>query len=409
MHAISGPARKRRVLIIVENLPVPFNQRVWQQATALAGAGWTVSVICPKGPGGTEVHETIDGIEIFRHALPFEASGMFGFIAEYAVAFAAETLLAWKIFFRRGFDVIQAGNPPDNIFLVALPFKALFGTRFVYDHLDPCPEMFEVKFPSNRLIHRATLLFERLTLRFADWIIETSEGQKNLLVRRWGADPARISLVRSVPDIAKLPDVRPDPNLRENRRYLVAYMGVMGAQDGVDLLLDAASIIVHELGRTDVHFGLAGDGPHAAALRARCAALGLGPFVTFHGYLTGEPLYRLLASADVAACPDPPNAYNDISHMNKVADYMAYRLPVVMFDLAECRLIAGDAGEYALDADPADFARRLVALLDDPDRRRRMGDEGKRRLDESLNWATQARIYLDAYAKLMAGRERNPG
>lgn len=406
MHAIPGPARKPGVLIIVENLPVPFNQRVWQQATALAGAGWTVSVVCPKGPGGTEAHETIDGIEIFRHGLPVEASGMLGFIAEYAVALVAETYLAWKIFFRRGFDVIQAGNPPDNIFLVALPFKALFGTRFVYDHLDPWPEMFEVKFPGNRLLHRATLLFERLTLRVADWIIETSEGQRNLLMRRWGVPPERISLVRSVPDIAKLPDVRPDSGLRENRCHLVVYMGVMGAQDGVDLLLDAVAIAVHEMGRTDIQFALAGDGPHAVALRARCTALGLDPFVTFHGYLTGEPLYRLLASADVAVCPDPPNAYNDISHMNKVADYMACRLPVVMFDLAECRLIAGDAGEYATNTDPADFARRLVALLDDPERRRRMGEEGRRRLDESLNWATQARIYLDAYAALMAERER---
>lgn len=402
MHAIATAGPGRRVLIIVENLAVPFNQRIWQQATALAGAGWAVSVISPKGHGCTTSHEVIDGIEIFRHDLPVEASGMLGFILEYGVALAAETFLAWKIFFRRGFDVIQAGNPPDNIFLVALPFKVLFGTRFVYDHLDPCPEMFEVKFPGSRLIHRATLLFEYLTLRVADWIIETSEAQRDLLVRRWGTAPERISLVRSVPDTARLPIVRSDPALRGNRRHLVVYLGVMGAQDGVDLLLDAASVIVHEFKRTDVQFALAGDGPHGAALRAHCSALNLDPFVTFHGYLTGEPLYRLLASADVGVCPDPPNAYNNISHMNKVADYMAFRLPVVMFDLEECRRIAGEAGDYAVGADAADFAHRIIALLDDPERRRRMGDLGRLRLEGSLAWETQAHTYLDAYAKLMA-------
>lgn len=409
MQSPSSAGRQRRVLIIVENLPVPFNQRVWQQAAALARAGWSVAVICPKGPGGTAAHEVIDGIEIHRHGLPVEASGMVGFLLEYAAAFAAETFLAWKIFLRRRFDVIQAGNPPDNIFLVALPFKLLFGTRFVYDHLDPWPEMFAVKFPGKRLLHRATLLFERWTVRLADWVIETSEGQRELLIRRWGLAPDRVSLVRSVPDLARLPRVRPDPVLRNNRRHLVVYLGVMGVQDGLDLLLDAAAIMVRDLGRTDIQFALAGDGPHAPSLKARCSALGLDPYVAFHGYMSGEPLYRLLASGDVAVSPDPPNEYNDISHMNKVADYMAFELPVVMFDLPECRRIAADAGDYAADSDPGDFARRVVALLDDPERRRRMGEQGRRRLVESLNWETQARAYLDVYSKLFPGPPRASG
>jgi len=402
-------SRRPAVLIIVENLPVPLDRRVWQEAQALRDHGWDVSVIGPKAHGFTAGHEVIDGIHVYRHALPFEATGRLGFLVEYAAALLGELALAVRVKLTRGFDVIQACNPPDDIFLVAGLFKGLCGTRFVFDHHDPVPEMFLAKFGTGGLLHRLTLWAERRTLRLADHVVTTSEALRRIAVERGGRDPRDVTLVRSGLDLARVPAVAPDPGLRHGRRHLLLYVGVMGAQDGVDILLRALRCMVVERGRGDVHLALAGAGPRFEAMRRLAGDLGVAEHCTFHGYVTGERFFRLLASADAGVCPDPPNAYNHAISMNKLMEYMAFRLPVVQFALDEGRAIAGPAGVCVQPADPTAFAGAVLDLLDDPERRRRMGEEGRARVERLFDWHRQVEAYLAVYDAVLAARLRHPG
>ncbi|HEY0837995.1 MAG TPA: glycosyltransferase family 4 protein [Azospirillum sp.] len=391
------------VLIIVENLPVPLDRRVWQEAHALHRHGWEVSVICPKAHGYTRGYEVIDGIHVHRHGLPFEATGKLGFVLEYAAALVGEFALACRIKATRGFDVIQACNPPDDIFLVAGGFKLLFGTRFIFDHHDPVPEMFLAKFGREGWLYRATLLAERWTLRLADHVVTTSEALRRIAVERGGRAPEEVTLVRSGLDLDHVPTVAPDPALKRGAAHLLLYVGVMGAQDGVDRLLRALRVLIAR-GRTDVHLALAGAGPEFEPMRALARELGVDGHCTFHGYVTGRPFFELLATADLGVCPDPPNAYNDKISMNKLMEYMAFRLPVVQFGLTEDCAIAGGAGLAASGSDPADLADRIAELLDDPERRRRMGDIGRERVERLFDWRRQMHAYLQVYDTVLAGR-----
>ncbi|CAK0772480.1 Glycosyltransferase family 4 protein [Gammaproteobacteria bacterium] len=386
-----------QVLILVENLPVPFDRRVWQEALLLVQAGHGVSVICPLTPDYPEPYEYREGVHIYRHKLPKEARGVWGFLLEYAAALWGETHLAFRIYRRHGIDVIQACNPPDLLFLVAMWFKPL-GVRFVFDHHDPFPELFENKFPGHPLLNRLTRWAEWLTFRAADRVITTSEALRQIAVGRGGVPADRVTLVRSGPNLDQLPACLPDPALRENYQYLVLYLGVIGSQDGVDLLLKAAHEIVRT--RRDILFAIVGDGPALPGLKGLATALGLEPFVRFTGRLVGETLHRWLASADLGVCPDPYNAFNDKLSMNKVLEYMAFGLPVVLFDLAENRQLAGEAGEVVGRDDPQDLAAGILKLLADPDRRQIMGQIGRERVSRWFGWHTQAPAYLGVYADL---------
>jgi glycosyltransferase involved in cell wall biosynthesis len=391
----------RRVLIIVENLPVPPDRRVWQECRALVAAGYAVSVICPKGRGYDLSHEVIEGVHIHRHGLPVDASGILGFVLEYAAALFWQTVLAWRIFLTTGFDAIQACNPPDSIWIVAWPFRALFGRKFVFDHHDPFAELFAVKFPRRALLHRLTLLFERRSIRDADLVITTSEALRQIAVARAGKPAQSVHLVRSCPDSGAMRRGAPDPALRRGAARLVVYIGIMGAQDGVDILLRAAAEAIHGQGRSDLHFLLVGDGPEYARLQALAQELAIAEQVTFTGFLRGDALLSALSSADIGACPDPWNSFNDKLTMNKVLEYMAMELPSVMFDLTEGRAIAGEAAVYAgRTNDPRDFARVMLELLDDPERRRRMGAIGRERVATLFDWKDHRQVYLGAYASL---------
>jgi glycosyltransferase involved in cell wall biosynthesis len=391
---------QKRILIIVENLPVPPDRRVWQECLALRGAGYEVSVICPKGRGYDRGFEIIEGVHIYRHPLPLDASGVLGFVLEYAAALLFQTLLAWRIFFTRGFDAIQACNPPDMIWMVALPFRA-FGRKFVFDHHDPFAELFQVKFPKLGLIHKITLLFERMSIGSADMVITTSEALKKIAVERAGQPPSNVHLVRSGPDLAKMKRVSPDPALRQGAAKVAVYIGIMGSQDGVDILLRAAREAVHGRGRRDLRFLLVGDGPEYGKLQALARELQVEGNVTFTGFLRGDKLLAALSSADLGMCPDPWNPFNDKLTMNKVLEYMAMELPTVMFELTEGRAIAGEAATYAGGGDdPKALAEAMLALLDDPERMQRMARFGRKRVEENFGWDGQRRIYLDAYAGL---------
>lgn len=403
MTASAGKAR--RVLIIVENLPVPFDRRVWQEATTLRDAGYTVSVICPKMKGYTASREDIDGIAVYRHPLPLEADGALGYLIEYGSAFLWQTWLAWRIALTRGFDVLHACNPPDTIFLVAAPFK-LLGKRFLFDHHDICPELFEAKFGRrDGALYRLMRLLERATFALADVSIATNESYRRIALERGAMDPERAFVVRSGPKLERLQPGPAVAHWANGRRHVVGYVGVMGRQEGIDLLLDAVEHVVKRRGREDVQFVLVGGGTELEAMRAYARSLGVADYVTFTGRVSDEVLLEALNSAEVCVNPDVPNEMNDKSTMNKVMEYMALGKPLVQFDLTEGRVSAQEASLYAEPDDIADFGDKVLMLLDDPEQRRRMGEYGRKRVVEELSWEHEAPRLIAAYETLFASEQ----
>ncbi|HEV3009097.1 MAG TPA: glycosyltransferase family 4 protein [Burkholderiales bacterium] len=389
----------RRVLILVENLPSPFDRRVWQEATALRDAGYAVSIVCPTGRGYEKRHEVIDDIHVWRYTLSVEGAGPLGYGIEYGSALLKAWLLSWRVFFGRGFDAIHACNPPDLFFLVGAFFK-LFGKKFVFDHHDANPELYEAKFGRRGLLWRLMLWLEKLTFRFADVSIATNESYRRIAIERGGMEPERVFVVRSGPSLDRMRIMPAQEGLKGGRKYLVGYVGVMGRQEGIDYLLRAVRHIVHDLKRTDVHFGLVGGGTSLEEMRALAIALGVQDYVTFTGRVPDAEMLAMLNTADVCVNPDVANAMNDISTMNKVMEYMALGKPMVQFDLTEGRFSAAEASLYAERNDVLDFAAKIVELLDNPERRKAMGAFGRRRVREELEWRYEAPKLLAAYAAL---------
>lgn len=393
---------RRRVLILVENLPSPFDRRVWQEACALRDAGYVVSIICPTGRGCERKFEAIDGIHIYRYRLPFEAAGTAGYAAEYAIALAWTFVLAWRVLLARGFDVIHACNPPDLFFLIGGFFK-LFSKKFVFDHHDLNPELYEAKFGRRDFFHRLLLKLEYWTFRTADVSIATNESYRRIAIERGRMRPERVYVVRSGPSLERLRILPPDERLKRGRRYLVGYVGVMGKQEGIDYLLRAARHIVHGLGRSDVQFGLVGGGTSLEEMKALAQELDVADHVTFTGRVPDGEMLALLNTAEVCVNPDIANEMNDKSTMNKIMEYMALGKPIVQFDLAEGRYSAQRASLYARRNDAFDLAAKIVELLDDPPRRAEMGQYGRRRVENELAWNHDVPKLLAAYEALWRG------
>jgi glycosyltransferase involved in cell wall biosynthesis len=391
--------RPRRVLILVENLPCPFDRRVWQEACALRDSGYVASIICPTGRGYERKFEDIDGIHIHRYRLPVEAAGAAGYVLEYACALAWTFALSWRVFFNRGFDVIHTCNPPDLFFLIGGFFK-LFGKKFVFDHHDLGPELYEAKFGRRDLFYRLLLMFERLTFRAADVSIATNESYRRIAIERGRMNPERVFVVRSGPSIERMRIGPTVERLKCGRRYLVGYVGVMGRQEGIDYLLQTARTIVFGLGRTDIHFGLVGGGTSLEEMKALAQELGVADFVTFTGRVPDEEMLAMLNTADVCVNPDIANEMNDKSTMNKIMEYMALGKPIVQFDLTEGRYSAQRASLYSRRNDPVDMAAKIVALIDDPAKRAEMGVFGRQRVEKVLEWRHEVPKLLSAYAKL---------
>jgi len=395
----ASAGKPKRVLIIVENLPVPFDRRVWQEAKTLAGAGYQVSVICPRGKGFEAKYELLEGIHIYRHRLPLEARGAAGYVLEYCSALFWEFVLTWKVLLIRGFDVIHACNPPDDIFLIGLLFK-LSGRKFVFDHHDINPELYLAKFGKKGLLYKTLLAFERWTFRIADISIATNESYKRIAVERGRMDPERVFVVRSGPNLDRLKILPPNEALKNGRTYLVGYVGVMGKQEGIDYLLRAVKYIVGEMDRKDVHFGLVGSGPEFEQLKAYAEELGVADYVTFTGRLPDKEMLEMLNTADVCVNPDVANEMNDKSTMNKIMEYMALGKPVVQFDLREGRFSAQKASLYANENDEVDLAKKIVHLLDNPELCEEMGRYGHARIQKELEWKYEAPKLLAAYDAL---------
>lgn len=398
--ASGRPRGRNRVLIIVENLPCPFDRRVWQEARTLRAHGYTVSIICPKGPGCERSYEVIDDIAIYRHPQPFEASGALGYLAEYAWALLAEFALSLKVaLFGRGFDIVQACNPPDTIFLIG-GFYKLFGKKFLFDHHDINPELYIAKFGRRDFFYKLLLALERWTFKTADVCIATNDSYKRIAIERGGVPPSKVFVVRSGPDLSRLKILPPRPELKRGRRYLVGYVGVMGRQEGIDGLLTAIHHIVHTVGRRDIHFGLVGGGTSLPEAQALAKELAVDDYVTFTGRVPDADLLAMLNTADVCVNPDVANDMNDKSTMNKIMEYMALGKPIVQYDLTEGRVSAQDASLYALRNDPIDLASKMLTLLDDEPLRRRMGAIGRERVRNVLAWEHEAPRLLAAYDSL---------
>lgn len=391
--------RQRRVLIIVENLPSPFDRRVWQEATTLLRNGYEVSIICPTGKGYEKKYEVIDGIHIYRHNLPLEAEGAMGYALEYATALFWEFVLAWKVLLTRGFDAIHACNPPDNIFLVAGFFK-LLGKKFLFDHHDINPELYEAKFGRRDFFYKVMLAWERWTFKLADVSIATNESYKAIAIKRGGMPADKVYVVRSGPMLDRLRILPAVESLKKGRQYLVGYVGVMGAQEGIDKLLRSIAHIVKDLGRTDIQFGLVGGGTSLDEMQRYADELGIAEFVTFTGRVPDQDLLEMLNTADVCVNPDVANEMNDKSTMNKIMEYMALGKPIVQYDLTEGRFSAQEASLYADKNDEKDFARKIAELIDAPERRKEMGECGKRRVENVLEWKYEEPKLLAAYNAL---------
>jgi glycosyltransferase involved in cell wall biosynthesis len=384
------------VCIVVENLPVPLDRRVWKEACALRDAGYIVSVICPKGKGFTAGHEKIEGIEIYRH-YTWEASGALGYFLEYGAALIAELYLTLKVFARTKFRVLQACNPPDTIFLIALMLKPL-GVRFIFDQHDLVPELFEAKFGKRSgPLYRLALLFEACAFRAANTCIATNESFKDIAIARGGKHPDDVFVVRNCPDLKTF---RPSPRQARNKfdsRLLVAYVGFMGNQDGLDLLLDSIEHIVKIGERRDTHFLLVGGGTELPKLQNLVAEKRLENFVTFTGQVSHDEVAAYLSQADLGVAPDPKNSMNDNSTMIKIFEYMAFGLPVVLFDLKEGRRTAGQAALYATPNDTQDFAHQITNLLNSRELRDELGSCGRKRIEDKLNWQNETTSLLQAY------------
>lgn len=400
-EALSLP---RRVLIIVENLPVPFDRRVWSIATTLRQAGYVVSVICPKARGYETAEETIDGIHVYRHPLPVEARGAAAYLIEYPLALFWEFVLSLKVAWRHGFDAVHACNPPDLIFLVALFYKIFGRKRFLFDHHDVNPELYEAKFGRRDFFWRCLLVAERLTFRTADVSIATNESYRKVAIARGGMAPDKVFVVRSGPNVDRVKAVPPAPKWRNGRTYMVGYVGVISQSEGLDLLLAAIEHVARRRKRDDIQFVVVGKGPDFETIVALAEKMGLMDRVTFPGRVDDATLFEILSTADVCVNPDRVTRMNDMSTMNKIMEYMALGKPIVQFDVTEGRYSAQEASLYAAANDPADFGDKIVALIDDPDRRARMGEFGQRRLRDVLAWHHQVPALLKAYDTLLSHR-----
>jgi glycosyltransferase involved in cell wall biosynthesis len=402
--ALPETAARPRILIIVQNLPVPFDRRVWLESKALNVAGYDVTVICPKGkkdPG----HQVLEGVTLLKYR-PYAPGGRgLAFVMEYAYSFLATLFLVLRARQHGKFAVLQACNPPDIFWPIALWLRHRDGTRFVFDHHDLCPELYDSRFPhGSALPRRGLLALEKATFRTADHVVATNASYAEIAMRRGGKAASDVTVVRSGPDEERLQRKATVQALRRGRKHLVAYIGVMGPQDGVDFAIRAAAYVVHDLGREDVAFTFMGSGDSYDEITTLRDQLGLEDYVELPGRVSDETVVDVLSTAGLGLSPDPKNPLNDVSTMNKTMEYMAFELPVVAFDLKETRVSAGEAATYVRSGDIAGYARAILELLDDDDQRAVMGKAGRIRIERELGWSYQRDVYVAVHHSLASGR-----
>lgn len=394
--------KERKVLIIVENLPVPFDTRVWQEATTLAANGYTVSVICPKGKGYTQEEEYLQGVHIFRHDLPTEGNGPVGYAKEYFTALKEELRFAKKVYKEIGFDVIHGCNPPDDIYMVAKHFKK-YGVKYVFDHHDICPELFEAKFgKTSGLLYKSQLWLEKQTYKHCTFAFVTNESYKKIAIERGKMNPNKVIVLRSGPKLERMRIMPPLESIKRGYKYMVGYLGVIGQQEGIEYLLDAAKYIKEH--DNNVFWGIVGGGPHLEALKKQAHEMGLDDCVEFTGRAPDQQMLEYLNTADVCVNSDKYNSMNDKSTMNKILEYMALAKPIVQFDLTEGRYSAQEASLYAKNNDAEDMAKKIIELLENSELRKKMGAYGRNRVVNELSWEHTSKALLEGYEKFFTGK-----
>ena len=387
----------KHVLMIVENLPVPFDRRVWEEACSLVENGAHVTVICPKMKGYTKSYECINGIEIYRHPMLIEGCDFIGYLLEYVIALFWELLLSWKVFCKKRFHVIHGCNPPDLIFIVALTFK-LFGVKFVFDHHDINPELYIAKYGKRGVFYKFLLFLERLTFATADYSIATNESYREIAIRRGKMPPEKISVIRSGPRLERLRLTPGNKKYKKGRTYMVGYVGVIGAQEGLDLLLDSIKQIVCK--RRDVQFAIVGGGTELEKIKSMTNRMGLGEYIDYYGRVDDATMVDILCTADVCVNPDRPTEMNNLSTMNKIMEYMALKKPIVQFDLKEGRFSAEHASLYATNTCTTDFAEKIVWLLDHPEDRITRGEYGYNKIINELSWDFESRKLVKLFSNI---------
>ena len=396
-------SKERKVLIIVENLPVPFDTRVWQEATTLAANGYTVSVISPKGKGYTAEKEMIDGVHVYRHDLPTEGNGAIGYLKEYSTALREEIRLAKKVYKEVGFDVIHGCNPPDDIYLVAKHFKK-YGVKYVFDHHDICPELFEAKFGhTSGPLYFSQIFMERQTYKNCTFAFVTNESYRKIAIERGKMDPEKVIVLRSGPKLERMKIQPPVESIKRGKKYMVGYLGVIGQQEGIEYILEAAKYCKEVLHRNDIFWGIVGGGPHVAALKEQCTQMGLDDCVEFTGRVPDQQLLDYLNTADVCVNSDTYNSMNDKSTMNKILEYMALAKPIVQFELTEGHYSAQEASLYAEQNNAKDMADKIIYLLENPEVRKKMGEFGRNRVVNELSWEHTSKALLEGYEKFFTG------
>lgn len=388
----------KHVLIIVENLPVPFDRRVWQEANTLKDNGAKVSIICPKMKGYNRSFEVINGIDIYRHPLPMEGSGALGYLVEYTMAIFWEFILSWKVYFKKRFHVIHGCNPPDLIFLTALTFR-LFGVKYMFDHHDINPELYIAKYNRKDFFYWLMVKFEFLTFKTASYSIATNESYKDIAIKRGKMRPEKVQVVRSGPKLERLKILPPKEEYKKGRDYLIGYVGVIGEQEGIDLLLESAKYIVER--RSDIQFAIIGGGTSLDSLKSLSVDMGLADYIDFYGRVSDEILLEVLNTADVCVNPDKPSEMNNLSTMNKIMEYMALKKPIVQFDLKEGRVSAQKASLYAENNNTVDFAEKIISLINDEEARTEMAEYGYNRVVNELSWEYESKKLLHIYDKII--------
>lgn len=393
----------RKILIIVENLPVPFDTRVWQEATTLTKNGYLVSVICPTGKGYDRKYENIDGVHIYRHNLPTEGNGIFGYFREYWSALFNQIKLAKKIYKTHGFDVIHGCNPPDNIYIVAKKFKK-YGVKYVFDHHDICPELsiakFGLKSLKSKLIYRSQLYFERQTYKKCDFAFVTNNSYKDIAIKRGKMCEDNVMVLRSGPDLTRLRIQKPIKQIKRNKTFMIGYLGVIGQQEGIEYILESARYIRNSIGRNDIHWAVVGGGPHLEYLKNKAIDMRIDDIVEFTGRVSDQKLLDYLNTADVCVNSDTYNEMNDKSTMNKILEYMTLGKPIVQFDLTEGKFSAQEASLYAKNNDYVDMSKKILLLLNDEELRKKMGQYGRKRILNELSWEHTSENLLNGYDKI---------
>jgi glycosyltransferase involved in cell wall biosynthesis len=388
----------KHVLIIVENLPVPFDRRVWQEANTLREHGADVSIICPKMKGYSKSFEQVNGINIYRHPLK-EGKGVFGYLLEYSTALIWEFILSFKIYLKKRFHVIHGCNPPDLIFIVSLFYK-LLGVKYVFDHHDINPELYIAKYNKKGFFYRFLIVMERLTFATANYSIATNDSYKEIAIRRGKMRADRVQVVRSGPKLDRLILRKGDNKYKKGRDFLIGYVGVIGQQEGLDLLLESVKHVIAK--QKNVQFAIIGGGTELQAIKELTEKMELQDYVDYYGRVDDETMVNILNSTDICVNPDKPTEMNNLSTMNKIMEYMALKKPIVQYDLKEGRVSAQNASLYAENTSPANFAEKILWLFDNPDARNEMGEFGYNRVINELSWDFESKKLIAFYKIILS-------